>query len=108
MCSELTTLVKETEDAMLTVSRGPSPPFDDFSEREVSQLTDLSDAVRLLEEVLKQKEYLRAVQLLHTMRKNWRDEEVFGTGVGDDIHCLFFIYARFITGRQQGKGYTIS
>ncbi len=102
MCSELTVLVKETEDAMLTVSRGPSPPFDDFSEREVDQLSEASDAVHLLEEVLSQKQYLRAVQLVHTMRKKWREENVFGTGEGDDVHCLFFIYACFITEKKQG------
>ena len=88
---------------MLTISRGPSPPFDDFSEREVGQLSNMSDAVHLLEDVLNRKQYLRAIQLLHTMRKNWRDEEMFGTAEGDDVHCLFFIYAHFITDQQQGK-----
>ena len=102
ICAELTTLIHECEDAMLTVSRGPSPPFDDHSEREVGQLVGTIDAVHLLEDVLSQKQYLRAVQILHTIRKSWREEELFGSGEEDDVHCLFFIYARYITDQQEG------
>lgn len=106
-CSELTSLVRESEDAMLAISRGPSPPFDDFSEREVGQLSSMSDAVHMLEDVLNRKQYLKAIQLLHTIRKNWRDEEMFGTGEGDDVQCLFFIYAHFITNQQQGRTHVL-
>ena len=87
---------------MLTISRGPSPPFDDHSEKEVRQLVGVADAVQLLEDILSQKQYLKAVQLLHTIRKHWR-EDVFGSGEEDDVHCLFFIYARYITDQQEGE-----
>ena len=70
ICAELTTLIHECEDAMLTISRGPSPLFDNHSEREVSQLVGVADAAYLLEDVLSQKQYLKAVQLLHTIRKH--------------------------------------
>lgn len=104
ICQELTEVIHETYDAMLTVSRGPSPPFDDNSEKEVGQLVGVANAVQVLEDALSQKQYLRAVQLLHVMRKNWKEEDVFGTGDKDDVDCLFFIYACFVTDGQKGEG----
>ena len=63
----------------------------------------VADAMHLLEDVLSQKQYLKAVQFLHTIRKHWREEEVFGSGEQDDIHCLFFIYARYLTDQLEGE-----
>ena len=103
ICQELTVVIHESYDAMLTVSRGPSPPFDDDSEREVGQLVGVADAVRILEDTLSQKQYLRAIQLLHVIRKNWKEEDVFGSDEEDDVDCLFFVYARYATDRQEGE-----
>ena len=69
-------------------------------------MVGISDAVRALEDSLAQWQCLRAVQLLHTMRKQRKREEVFGMGeVDDDVDCLFFIYARYISDRQEGECY---
>ena len=55
---------------MLIISRGSSPLFDNHSEREVWQLVGMADTVHLLEDVLSRKQDLKAVQLLHTIRKH--------------------------------------
>ena len=66
-------------------------------------MVGVSDALRALEDSLSQRQCMRAVQLLHTMRKQWKREEVFGTGEEDDVDCLFFIYARYISDHQEGE-----
>jgi len=90
-------------EAVVAVSRGPSPPLDDHSEREVGGMGCVAEAVRALEDSLQHRDFLRAVQLLHAVRKHWKNEEVFGSSEGDDIDCLFFIYARFLTNEQEGN-----
>lgn len=35
-------------------------------------------------------------------RKRWKDE-MFGINERDDVDCLFFILARFLTDQQKGK-----
>ena len=103
ICRELTEIKQDCDEAVLSISRGPSPPPGDYSEKEVEQMVGVSDAVRALEDSLAQRQCLRAVQLLHTMRKQWKREEVFGTGEDDDVDCLFFVYARYISDRQEGE-----
>ena len=105
ICRELTEIKQDCDEAVLSISRGPSPPPGDYSEKEVEQMVGVSDAMRALEDSLAQRQCLRAVQLLHTMRKQWKREEVFGTGEDDDVDCLFFIYARYISDRQEGEYY---
>ena len=107
ICRELTEIKQDCDEAVLSISRGPSPPPGDYTEKEVEQMVGVSDAVRALEDSLAQRQCLRAVQLLHTMRKQWKREEVFGTGEDDDVDCLFFIYARYISDRQEGEYYHI-
>ena len=103
ICRELTDIKQDCDDAVLTISRGPSPPPGDYSEKEVEQMVGVPDALRTLEDALAQRQCLRAVQLLHTMRKQWKREEVFGAGEEDDVDCLFYIYARYISDRQEGE-----
>ena len=103
ICRELTEIKQDCDEAVLTISRGPSPPPGDFSEKEVEQMVGVPDALRALEDALAQRQCFRAVQLLHTMRKQWKREEVFGSGEEDDVDCLFFIYARYISDRQEGE-----
>jgi hypothetical protein len=104
----LTEIKQDCDEAILSISRGPSPPPGDNSEKEVEQMVGVSDAVRALEDSLSQRQCLRAVQLLHSMRKQWKREEVFGTGEDDDVDCLFFIYARYVSDRQEGEYNIIS
>ena len=68
----------------------------------MEQMVGVPDAVRALEDSLAHRQCQRAVQLLHTMRKHWK-REVFGTGEDDDIDCLFFIYSRYVSDRQEGE-----
>lgn len=103
ICRELTEIKQGCDEAVLTISRGPSPPPGDYSEKEVEQMVGVPDALRALEDTLAQRQCLRAVQLLHTMRKQWKREEVFGSSEDDDVDCLFFIYARYISDRQEGE-----
>ena len=55
-------------EAVVAVSRGPSPPLDDCSEREVRDMRSVVEAVGALENALQHKDFLRAVQLLHAIR----------------------------------------
>lgn len=107
ICRELTEIKQDCDEAVLSISRGPSPPPGDYSEKEVEQMVGVPDALRALEDSLAQRQCLRAVQLLHTMRKQWKREEVFGTSEEDDVDCLFFIYARYISDRQEGEFYSV-
>lgn len=60
--------MKETlTESVLSYSRGPSPPLDEGTAREV-QGVSVAEAVRILEDALGQRQGLRAVQLLHSMR----------------------------------------
>ena len=99
---ELTDLIQGCGEALVSLSRGSPPPLDDNSYNEVEQHS-LNSAVRTLEDLLSQRHYLKAVQLLHTVRKQWKGEEVLGTAEDDDIDCLFFIYARYVADRQEGQ-----
>lgn len=103
LCRELTEIKQGSEEAVMVISRGPSPPLKDHSERDIEQLMSLSEAIRTLEDTLTQKQYLKSVQLLHSIRKQWKREEVFGANEDDDVDCLFFLYARYLTDRQEGK-----
>ena len=40
--------------------------------------------------------------LFFCYRRQNRDVEVFGGSEDDDVDCLFFIYARFLTDNQEG------
>ena len=106
---ELTELIAGCNEAVLSLSRGSSPPLDDHSYTEMEQHHSMENAVSSLEDALSQRQHLKAVQLLHTMRKQWKREEVLGVTEEDDVDCLFFIYARYVVDRQ-GKlcGYTPS
>ena len=55
-------------EAVVAVSRGPSPPLDDHSEREVGGMGGVAEALRVLEDALQHRDCLRAVQLLHALR----------------------------------------
>ncbi len=98
---ELTDLIGGCSDAVLSLSRGSSPlPLDDHSYSELEHFQSMADAIGALEDTLGQRQYLKAVQLLHTVRKQWKGEEELGTGEDDDVDCLFFIYARYMADRQ--------
>ena len=97
---ELTELVQGCSEAVLSLSRGSTPPLDDHSYSEVEQLQSLEAAVSSLEDTLSQHQYLKAVQLLHTVRKQWKGEEEVGVSEEDDVDCLFFIYTRYVVDRQ--------
>lgn len=101
---ELTDLIRECSEAVVFLSRGSSPSVDDHSYSEVEQLHSLTDAIGSLEDTLGQRQHLKAVQLLHTMRKQWKGEELLGTTEEDDVDCLFFIYSHYIADRQ-GKSW---
>ena len=101
---ELTELIQGCSEAVLSLTRGSSPPLDDHSYSEVEQLHSMEAAVSSLEDALSQHQHLKAVQLLHTMRKQWKGEEVLGVSEEDDVDCLFFIYARYVVDRQGGCG----
>lgn len=96
---ELTELIRGCNDAVLSLSRGASPPLDDHSYSEVEQLHSMAEAVSALEDTLGQRQHLKAIQLLHTMRKQWKGEDVLGTQEDDDVDCLFFIYTRYVADR---------
>ena len=68
LCGELTELVRSLEESVLTCSRGPSPPLDEGSHRDVTKMASVADGLRTLEDALGKKEYVRAVQMLHSMR----------------------------------------
>ena len=68
MCHDLTKVNRRVYEAVLAVSRGPSPPLDDGSEREVRDMRSMAEAVGALENACKHKDLLRAVQLLHAIR----------------------------------------
>ncbi len=67
LSSELSEMKEMVEEAVLVHSRGPSPPLDEGTHREVQRM-GVSDAVQALETALRQKQCFRAVQLLHNMR----------------------------------------
>lgn len=97
---ELTDLIRGCGEAVLFLSRGSSPPPDDHSHSEVEQFHNMADAVSSLEDTLGQRQHLKAVQLLHWMRKQWKGEEFLGVAEEEDVDCLFFIYARYVADRQ--------
>ena len=68
MCRVLTEVNGGVCEAVVAVSRGPSPPLDDHSEREVGGMGCVAEAVRALEDSLQHRDFLRAVQLLHAVR----------------------------------------
>ena len=96
---ELTDLIHGCSDAVLSLSRGSSPPLDDHSYSEVEHQS-MPDAIGSLEDTLGQQQYHKAVQMLHTVRKQWKGEEGLGASEDDDVDCLFFIYARYVADRQ--------
>ena len=100
---ELTDLIQGCNEAVLSLTRGSSPPLDNHSYSEIEQLQSMADAVSALEDTLSQRQYLKAVQLLHTMRKQWKGEEILGTVEDDDVDCLFFIYATYVADGQGMK-----
>ena len=102
---ELTELIQGCNEAVMSLSRGSSPPLDDHSYSEVEQLQSMEAAISSLEDVLSQRQHLKAVQLLHTMRKQWKGEEVLGVTEEDDVDCLFFIYAKYVVDRQGRCGF---
>ena len=65
-------------------------------------MASVADAIRVLEDMLSQHHYPKAVQLLRTIRKQWKGEGEFGSMEEDDVDCLFFIYARYVCDRQEG------
>lgn len=68
-------------------------------------MASMADAVRALEDMLSQRHYLKAIQLLRTSRKQWKGENELGSmEEDDDVDCLFFIYARsrYVADRQEG------
>ena len=97
---ELTDLISGCSDAVLSLSRGSSPPLDNHSYSEVEQLHSMADAISALEDTLGQRQYLKAVQLFHTVCKQWKGEEELGFREDDDVDCLFFIYAGYVADRQ--------
>ena len=104
LCGELTELTRGCTDAVLSLSRGSSPPLDEHTYFEVEQMASLPDAVRSLEDTLSQHQYLKAVQLLRTTRKQWKGEDELGSlEEEDDVDCLFFIYSRYVSDRQEGE-----
>ena len=94
---ELTDLIRGCRE----LCRDSSPPLDDHCYIELEQLHNLPDAVSALEDTLTQRQYLRAIQLLHAMRKHWKGEAL-GMLSDDDIDCLFFMYARYMTEDREG------
>lgn len=97
---KLTELIRGCNEAVLTLRRGSSPLLDGHAYCKVEQLHSMADAISSLEDILGQRQHLKAVQLLRAMRKQWKGEEFLGTAEDDDVDCLFFIYARYMTDRQ--------
>ena len=121
-CRELTEVSAAVEEAVMVASRGPSPPLlDHASLTELQAMGGEADATAALEECVGRRQYLRAVQLLHTIRwgplfaggvvchmtsvcgcrKQWPGA-VFGSSDEDDVDSLFFIYARQLLASQEG------
>ncbi len=97
-------MIQGCSDAVQSLSRSSSPPLDVPPYYEVKQLSTLSEAVSSLEDSLSQHQYLKAVQILHVARKQWNGEKDLGTlEEEDDVDCLFFIYARYLSDRQEGE-----
>ena len=85
----------------VVLGQGSSHATDDHTYLEVS---NMADAVRLLEDMLSQHQYLKTVRLLHIIRKQWKGEGEFGSmEEEDDVDCLFFIYARYLADQQEGE-----
>ena len=97
-------VIQGCSDTVRSLSRSSSPPLDKPPYYEVEQLSTLSEAVSSLEDSLSQHQYLKAVQILHVARKQWNGEkELDMLEEEDDVDCLFFIYARYLSDRQEGE-----
>ncbi len=96
-------VIQGCSDTVQSLSRSSSPPLDKPPYYEVEQLSSLSEAVSSLEDSLSQHQYLKAVQILRVARKQWNGEELGALEEEDDVDCLFFIYARYLSDRQEGE-----
>ena len=100
MSQELTDVVTSVEESVQLLGRVSSPLLEQPPEL---QPEASSDVIRILEDCLSQKQWSRAVQLLRAARRQYKDMEMFGNSEDDDVECLFFIYAKYLTDKQAGK-----
>ena len=116
MSVELSEVRSGVEESVQLLGRVPSPLLE-----QVIPVQSIPTDIQVLEDTLSQKQWSRAVQLLRAIRyvsfppsnisdrdcilkyrRHKRDIEVFGGSEDDDVDCLFFLYARFLTDNQEG------
>jgi hypothetical protein len=95
MSQELAEVRAGVEESVRLLGRVPSPLLELVTQ-------PFAEALQVLEDTLTQKQWSRAVQLLRAIRRQNRDLDVLGGSEDDDVDCLFFIYARFLTDNQEG------
>ena len=100
----MTELTQGCNSAVLSLARGSSTSLDEHGFYDTAeQPASLSEALHSLEDTLSQRQYPKAVQLLRATRKQWKEVELGSLEEEDDVDCLFFIYARYVSDRQEGK-----
>jgi hypothetical protein len=98
MSQELAEVWRNVEESVQLLGRAPSPLLEQGLPAQ-----HVEEAVRALEDSLSQRQWSQAVLLLRAVRRQNREVEEFGGLEDDDTDCLFFIYARFLMGNQEGK-----